>query len=50
MTLLGSVVRNTCRRAGAASDEPTFTMATQPTTTQRRALELARTISAIADA
>jgi transposase len=50
MTNLGSVVRNTCRRTGAASDEPTFTMTTEATPTQRRALELARTFSAIADA
>jgi hypothetical protein len=47
-TLLGhlsAIVRNTCRCRGAGPDEPSFDLDTTPDTTQRRALNLLRTIA-----
>jgi transposase len=47
-TLLGAlqtIVRNTCRRAGAGPDEATFPMDTPPDAKQRRAYDLLREIS-----
>jgi hypothetical protein len=43
MERLASLVRNTCRRSGNAS-EPTFQLITQPDPTQRRALDLLQDI------
>lgn len=47
-TLLGhlaAIVRNTCRCHGAGPDEPTFDIDTTPDESQRRALELLKSIS-----
>ncbi len=44
LTDLSTIVRNTCRRRDASTDEPDFPLTTTPTPTQRRALELAATI------
>jgi hypothetical protein len=43
MERLASLVRNTCRRSGNAS-EPTFQLITQPDPTPRRALDLLQDI------
>lgn len=45
MRNLSTIVRNTCRRHGAPDGEATFTMDTQPTAEQRRAIDLLKTIS-----
>jgi transposase len=42
---LKTIVRNTCRRAGAGPDEATFPMDTPPDAKQRRAYDLLREIS-----
>jgi transposase len=42
---LGAIVRNTCRRNGAAPDEPTFEMITPPNATQARAYALLKAIT-----
>jgi transposase len=42
---LGEIVKNTCRYIDAGPDSPAFDMVTSPNTTQRRALELLRTIT-----
>jgi transposase len=42
---LKTLVRNTCRRAGAGPDEATFPMDTPPDAKQRRAYDLLREIS-----
>ena len=42
---LASVVRNTCRRAGAGTDEPTFELDTILTPVQHEATERLRSIS-----
>jgi len=42
---LGSRVRNTCRRAGAQPDEPTFHMTTPANLKQQQAYDLLRTIT-----
>ena len=42
---LGTIVRNTCKRRGAAEGEATFTMTTTPTDKQREALELVQAIA-----
>src|SRR3990172_3665215 len=44
LTELGGIVRNTCRRPGAESFEPTFRMTTTPNPKQARALALLETI------
>jgi hypothetical protein len=44
LTELATIVTNTCRRKGAHEDEPTFSVTTTPSPTQRRALELAASI------
>lgn len=44
LTDLSTIVRNTCRRRNASTDEPDFPLTTTPTPTQRRALELAAAI------
>ncbi len=43
---LATVVKNECRRAGAANDEPAFVMTTRADPTQARALELVQAIPA----
>ena len=42
---LGAIVRNTCRPLGAGSDSATFTMDTNPDATQKKALDLLKTIT-----
>jgi hypothetical protein len=42
---LSGIVRNVCRRQGAAADEPSFTMLTTPNATQQRAYDLLETIT-----
>jgi len=41
---LSTIVRNSCRTANSAADAPTFTMVTQPTPAQQRALDLLKAI------
>jgi hypothetical protein len=41
---VGSIVRNTCRTPGAASDAPTFDIVTTPSEIQRHALDLIKQI------
>lgn len=43
---LGGIVRNVCRRKGAASEEPPIRMQTQPNELQQKALRLAEQIAA----
>ncbi len=45
LTELSGIVRNVCRRQGAAADEPTFTLLTTPNATQHRAYALLETIT-----
>jgi len=42
---LSGIVRNVCRRQGAAADEPTFTLLTTPNAKQQRASDLLETIT-----
>jgi len=42
---LSAIVRNTCRRLGADSQEPTFQMTTPPNPKQQQAYDLLKTIS-----
>mgnify|MGYP001818950308 CR=1 FL=1 len=42
---LSAIVRNTCRRVGASSQEPTFQMTTPPNPKQQQAYDLLKTIS-----
>lgn len=42
---LQTIVRNTCRRSGAAADEPTFSMLTPPSPKQQQAYDLLNTIA-----
>ena len=44
LTHLSQVVRNVCRRKGAAETEPTFVIDTTPNAKQRQAFDLLRTI------
>ena len=41
---LSTIVRNTCRTPNAGPDAPTFAVLTNPTPTQKRALELIQQI------
>jgi hypothetical protein len=41
---LSTLVRNTCRRRAGASQEPTFTLDTQPDGEQQRAYDLLKEI------
>ena len=45
LTELSGIVRNVCRRQGAAADEPTFTLLTTPNATQHRTYALLETIT-----
>jgi hypothetical protein len=45
LAALSGIVRNVCRRQGAAADEPTFTILTTPNATQHRAYDLLETIT-----
>jgi hypothetical protein len=45
LTALSGIVRNVCRRQGAAADEPTFAMLATPNATQHRAYDLLETIA-----
>jgi hypothetical protein len=45
LTELSGIVRNVCRRQGAAANEPTFTILTTPNAKQQRAHDLLETIT-----